>query len=548
MQDEEYKKLQKACQDLLKLQEITRVITSEFNLKKLLNTIMDAIIEIKNAERGFLILVENGRPVIEVARNIDREAIKKAELKFSRSIALEVMKTGKAIITSDAQEDERFSEVLSIRDLKLRSIVCIPLRSKENVIGALYIDNRFQRGIFLPEDLKLLEAFGSQAAVAIENARLYQENLAKQRELEKKASQVEELNRKLEEKVIRRTHELKLVREDLALVQKELEIRYCYDNIIGRSARMQELFRLLDRIAPSEVPVLVMGDSGTGKELVARAIHFHSPRKNKAFLIQNCGAFSETLLESELFGHVKGSFTGAYSDKKGLFEVADGGTFFLDEIAEMGSSLQVKLLRVLQEGTFIPVGDTKPKKVDVRLIGATNKDLEKLVEKGEFREDLYYRIKVIKITLPPLRDRKEDIPLLIAHFLEKLQEGVEKEKSLAPETLDAMMRYGWPGNIRELSNEIERLLALAGPMREIPPSLLSDEILRAHEKKSAYLKPRKGKLAEVVREVVEEVEKEMILEALKKHRWNKTRVAQDLGVSRRNLIRKVAQYGLDRRK
>jgi transcriptional regulator with PAS, ATPase and Fis domain len=321
--------------------------------------------------------------------------------------------------------------------------------------------------------------------------------------------------------------------------------RYCYDNIIGQSRPLKELYHLLDKVIDSDSTVLIQGENGTGKELIAKAIHFNSWRKDRRFVVQNCSAFNDNLLDSELFGHKKGSFTGAISDKQGLFEVADGSTFFLDEIGDMSPSLQVKLLRVLQEGTFIPVGDTQSKTVDVRIIAATNRDLKRMVERGEFREDLYYRINVINIHVPSLRERREDILPLVDHFLLKqARDDRSRLKKLSKACLAAFLDYSWPGNIRELENEIERLVVLAGDEKLITEDLLSSRI---RSPASAYevtdeLQPN------CLPDAVQDLERKMIYEVLKRNHWNKTRAAQELHISRRNLIRKVNKYNLDQRR
>jgi two-component system, NtrC family, response regulator HupR/HoxA len=336
------------------------------------------------------------------------------------------------------------------------------------------------------------------------------------------------------------------MREDrISELNKELGIRYKYDSMIGKSKPMQDVYALLDKIKNSESTVLVQGENGTGKELIAKAIHYNSPRKDKVFVTQNCSAFNDNLLDSELFGHMKGSFTGAVKDKKGLFEVADGGTFFLDEIGDTSPSMQVKLLRVIQEGTFIPVGSTEPKKVDVRILAATNKDLKDMVEKGTFREDLYYRINVINITVPPLRDRKEDIPLLCEHFLAKsAQEKNIKPKILTKRALEKIFDYPWPGNIRELENEMERVTVLAGSESKITVDMLSARIRDFGERSKVQGVRIQGKL----RDALEELEREMIREGLKRTGWNKSRLAKELGISRAGLINKVEKYNLDKRK
>lgn len=265
--------------------------------------------------------------------------------------------------------------------------------------------------------------------------------------------------------------------EQIHQLNDQLGVRYSYDSMIGKSKPMQELYSLLDKIKNSEATVLIQGENGTGKELIARAIHFNSGRKGTQFVTVNCSAFNENLLDSELFGHVKGAFTGAIKDKKGLFEVAHGGTLFLDEIGDMPLAMQVKLLRVLQNGTLTPVGSTETKQVDVRVVAATNKDLKEMIEEGLFREDLYYRVNVINLVVPPLRDRKEDIPMLVDHFLGR--ECKEKKlamKRLAKRALEKIFDYPWPGNIRELENEIERLVVLSGADDRIGSELLSSRI------------------------------------------------------------------------
>jgi transcriptional regulator with PAS, ATPase and Fis domain len=327
-------------------------------------------------------------------------------------------------------------------------------------------------------------------------------------------------------------------------LERELGTRYSYDAIIGRSPPMQALYRLLDKIVDSESTVLVQGENGTGKELIAKAIHYNSPRKSRRFVIQNCSAFNDNLLDSELFGHKKGSFTGALFDKQGLFEVADGGTFFLDEIGDMSPTLQVKLLRVLQEGTFMPVGDTSPRKVDVRIIAATHRDLKQMVERGEFREDLYYRVNVLALTLPSLRERPDDIPVLIEHFLKKHDKTRRGKKRLTRGCLDRMLAYPWPGNVRELENELERLVVLCGEDKQIRDELLSPRIQKFRQSPETRASSSPHNLPHAV----QTLERSMITEALRRHHGNKTRAATELHISRRNLIRLVQRYKLEGRK
>ena len=319
-----------------------------------------------------------------------------------------------------------------------------------------------------------------------------------------------------------------------------------FTEIVGSSQAMRDLIKLLTKVVRSESTVLIHGESGTGKELIARAVHYHGPRAKGPFVVQNCSAFNDNLLESALFGHVRGAFTGAVKDQKGLFEVADGGTFFLDEIGDMSPALQVKLLRVLQEGTFTPVGGTKPVHVDVRIIAASHKDLTGMVSRREFREDLYYRVNVVKVSVPPLRERVSDIPILAEHFLSKHHKAGQPPR-LSDAALDALVRYAWPGNIRELENEIERAMVLGGDASEIGLDVLSPRIATAQAAPPPP-SPLAGKpLSGTLREVMESVEADVILQGLIRTHWNKSQLAKELGISRSYLIQKCSYYGLERK-
>ncbi len=335
-------------------------------------------------------------------------------------------------------------------------------------------------------------------------------------------------------------------------LSNQLENRYSYNQMIGKSKPMQELYSMLDKVSASEATVLVQGENGTGKELIARSVHFNSPRKTSSFITVNCSAFNENLLDSELFGHVKGSFTGAIKDKKGLFEAAHNGTLFLDEVGDMSLTMQVKLLRILQQGTMTPVGGVEERKVDVRVIAATNRDLKAMIDEGTFREDLYYRINVINIQVPALRDRKEDIPVLVDHFL--LKSCKEKDvqlKQITSRAMEKIFDYQWPGNIRELENEMERLVVLSGTEQKVGPELLSPRIRDAVASGGSGGGGGKGmtfKFAGRLRDAMEELEKAMIKEGLRRTKWNKSKLAKELGISRAGLIMKVEKYGLDKRK
>jgi DNA-binding NtrC family response regulator len=325
---------------------------------------------------------------------------------------------------------------------------------------------------------------------------------------------------------------------------EEIGGRFQFGNIVGKSAAMQRMFRLLEKVVDSDSTVLVTGENGTGKELIARALHYNGPRRDKPFVVQNCSALNDNLLESELFGHVRGAFTGAMKDKKGLFEVADKGTFFLDEVGDMSPAMQVKLLRVLQEGTFIPVGATSPRLVDVRVVAATNREVKEMVGKGEFREDLYYRLNVIHIKVPPLRERLDDLPLLCDHFLRKHAErGGKSEKRLASEVMARFYEYHWPGNIRELENEIERLVVLSGDRQEISADHLSTGVAPFIEEKSFETFRQKGTMEAALLAL----ERDMIEHGLIQTHWNKTKLARKLGISRTTLIKKIKEFGLSER-
>ncbi len=335
--------------------------------------------------------------------------------------------------------------------------------------------------------------------------------------------------------------------EKVTQLSRELVDRYSFDQMIGKSQAMQDIYSLLEKVCTSDATVLINGENGTGKELIARALHYNSLRKDAAFVIQNCSAFNDNLLDSELFGHVKGSFTGATRDKKGLFELAHDGTLFLDEVGDMSPTMQVKLLRVLQEGTFIPVGGVEEKQVDVRVLAATNKDLQKMIQTGEFREDLYYRLNVINMVVPSLRDRKEDIVLLVDHFLGTYatKAKFDHPKKLDSEVLDYLVNYDWPGNVRELQNEVERLCVLAsGDI--ITSDILSPKILGAKPSTSIKTKNANG-VARKLKDSLEEVERELIREGLERTNYNKSKLAKELGISRAGLIMKVEKYELDRR-
>ena len=355
-----------------------------------------------------------------------------------------------------------------------------------------------------------------------------------QRELAHRCEELAVLNEKLREAQ-------QALEQENVYLRREVEGTYRFESIVGDSAPMRALYGVLERVIASSVTVLLAGETGTGKELVARCIHYNGPRKDQRFVVQNCGALPEELLESELFGHRKGSFTGAFEDKEGLFEVADGGTIFLDEIGDTSPAMQVRLLRVLQEGEIRRVGETEDRTVDVRVVAATNRDLAKDVEEGRFREDLYYRLSVFPLRMPPLRERRDDIPPLAAHFLEEYNRKAGRSvRGFGPDTMDALTRYDWPGNVRELQNEIERAIVLCEDGELISLPVLSERIRGTGA--PATSAPRgEGTL----KEVIGQVEREMISEMLRACGGNRTQAAKKLGLSRWGLVQKIQRQGIE---
>jgi transcriptional regulator with GAF, ATPase, and Fis domain len=514
---------------LQRLQRVVRALNSELHLDRLLEIVVDHLIEVSAAERGFLVLsAAEGRPEARVARNFEQQDVLSPEFAFSTSLVKKVVETGEPILTANAVEDVRFADNLSLNAIRARSVMVLPFKQRGRAIGALYLDNRLQKGAFAEAELATLMSLADLAAAAIERARLFEEN-------EQHAKEVEELNRRLAMRVETQERELVEVRDRLRSAGQP---EGSYPHIIGRSPTMKEVLRLLDKIVQTEEPVLITGESGTGKELIARAIHGKGPRAKRPFLSENCAALTDTLLESELFGHVRGSFTGADRDKKGLFELADHGTLFLDEVADMSPDMQKKLLRALQEGEIRPVGGKAVRQVDVRIVSASNKELDRLVRAGEFREDLYYRLKVLTIRLPPLRERKEDIPPLIEHFLTLHAPKTRRAQHLGAGVVEALTAYDWPGNIRELENEVKRMLALGED--EITVDVLSDVVRRGT--RPAPLGDD-GPVQNLV-ELVEGVERREIVKALTLAEGNKTRASDLLGISRFTLQRKLEKYGM----
>ncbi len=398
--------------------------------------------------RGTLVLLDrtSGKLRIAAAHGLSEAERLRGEYAVGEGITGHVVQTGRPQVVADIREDPRFLDRTAARRVdrdRPVAFICVPLKIDEEIVGALSADRPFAAKVTLAKDLRLLTIVASTV------------------------SQVLKINRMIhveKEQILGRNEEL----------LKSLREKYRLDNVAGQSASMQKVLASAAAAAKSEAPILITGETGTGKELIANVVHYNSGRADGPFVKVNCGALPETLLESELFGHVRGSFTGAIRDRKGRFELADGGTLFLDEVAEMSPRLQVKLLRVLQDMEFEPVGGDKTLRVDVRVVAATNKDLRKGIREATFREDLYYRLNVIPVHLPPLRDRREDIPPLVDHFLDLYNRRNAKNVSkLSREVLDLLLSYSWPGNIRELENTIERAVVMS------PGEVLSADLLPA---------------------------------------------------------------------
>jgi two-component system response regulator HupR/HoxA len=332
------------------------------------------------------------------------------------------------------------------------------------------------------------------------------------------------------------------LRAENVYLRREVERKYAFDQILGASPSMNRLFEVMEKVAETDATVLIQGETGTGKDLVARAIHYSGPRKAMRFVAQNCAALPDTLLESELFGHVRGAFTGAHADKKGLFEVAHRGTVFLDEVGETHPGMQVRLLRVLQDGEIRPLGSSETRKVDVRIIAATNRDLRKEVEAGRFREDLYYRLRVVEIAMPPLRERREDIPALAHHFLDRSSKRMGRELTgFTNAAMDRLCSYSWPGNVREVENEIERVTALAGSAGTVGVEMLSEHIRGAAL--APPPPPGEGPRFTDLNEAVDALKRRMLIDAIRET-GSKTRAAERLGIPRQSLQKMMKRLGL----
>jgi transcriptional regulator with GAF, ATPase, and Fis domain len=522
-----------ASREIRTLKSILEVC-NQFNASQdftdLLNKIIDAAISVFGARRGFLLLDTGQLLEAIVSRNYLEED--EGDLKISRTLAGKVFTSGVGVWSGNAQADPEFLGARSIRDLGIRSVLCAPLRSAGKIVGAVYLDNHVEEDAFTAGDLEFLGAFSDLAGIAVEDARLQGMLAQTEQELRRR-------NAHLEEEMHTRILELESVREQLRIRERELRGRDVYGDIVAQSEAMHGVFDVLDRVSGSALPVVIHGETGTGKELVARAIHHNGPRGAGPFVGLNCAAIPETLLESELFGYVKGAFSGANQDSDGLFVQASGGTLFLDEIGDMDTNLQAKLLRALELGEVRPVGGKAPVAVDVRIICATNKDLPSLVAEGSFREDLLYRLNVLQVVLPALRDRKEDIPLLAAHFLKVYLKREEKDPQslgFTASALEALVGRAWPGNVRELRNTVERA-ALFAETDRISTEELERQFPSGEEEAVA-------RFAGDFKTSRARFEKAYLEEMLTRHRGNVTKAAEEAQVQRVYFHRLIKKYGI----
>jgi transcriptional regulator with GAF, ATPase, and Fis domain len=486
------------ARNLSALLKISRVVHAIRDLEELQAQLLDLIFEVVPAGRGAILLGDGANSEFNSLYARTRQAGQHQLVRVSRTIAQHVLKENVAILGVDIAASDALRDVESLAASEVRSLLCVPLSVFERTIGCIYLDSTTSVNRFHEDHLQLMAAIAGVSAVALDNAR--------------RAQWLEQENQRL-----------------------SLEIRQ-EQNLVGESARVRETFQFLARVGPADSTVWIEGESGTGKELAARALHRNSHRRQKPFVAINCAAIPETLLESELFGHERGAFTGAASQKKGKLEVAEGGVVFLDEIGELAPALQVKLLRVLQEREFERVGGTHPIKIDVRVIAATNRDLDDAVRKKEFRQDLYYRLAVVKLTMPPLREHREDIPMLTRHFIQKNAKRCKvKPKPVSREAMAALVSYDWPGNVRELENAIERALVMGSSdtilLEDLPESLVEQQ-------------PPGGMSEGQYHASVKELKKQLIMNAVEQTRGNYIEAAAVLGVHPNYLHRLIRNLGL----
>ncbi|HEX5657880.1 MAG TPA: sigma 54-interacting transcriptional regulator [Polyangiales bacterium] len=473
---------------LRKLYEFSQGLMHIRDFSELLRALMDAVVDVTHADKGFLLLVRETGPEIAVARNLRQEDIAGGVRHLSDSIVQKVLQQQRPLIVSDALHDEEFSSSESVMNLKLCSVMCAPLIAQGELLGLLYVGNDNVVNLFEEKSLDVLTIFAGQASMILQTALL-----------------------------------LDQLKGDRDRLQEKLDSKR-FGDIIGSCPGLVEVFKKVEKVATTDISVMITGETGTGKELIAREIHTRSPRKNGPFVVVNCGAIPENLMESELFGHVRGAFTGAVATRLGKFQQADGGTLFLDEIGEMPVSLQVKLLRALQERIVIKVGDSKPERCDIRVVAATHRNLEERIRSNEFREDLYYRLNVVNLHLPPLRERGDDVIVIAKFLLGKYSEEYgAKVKGFTPNALIAMRKYSWPGNVRQLENRIKKALVLCDRSLIGPEDL--DLFPEALEPIMSLAQAR------------EDFQRRYILEVLERNNGNRTKTARDLGVDPRTIFR-----------
>jgi transcriptional regulator with GAF, ATPase, and Fis domain len=478
---------------LRKLFQFSERLMSTPSVDELLEALLDDVIEITGASRGVVLLVdaaegEGGTPRVRASRNVKRESMEDPSGSISDSIVRHVIETKRPIIVSDALNDTTFGKSESVLALKLSSVMCAPLMSQREVVGALYLGNDEVKHLFDRKQLDLLVIFAGQASLILQNAVL-----------------------------------LSALRADKEKLAAELSDKR-FGEIIGACPSMMEVFRKLQKVAATDISVLITGETGTGKELIAREIHRRSNRTEGPFVSVNCGAIPENLIESEMFGHVKGAFTGAIASRPGKFQQAASGTLFLDEVGELTPALQVKLLRAIQERVVYRVGDSKPERCDIRIVAATNRNLEAMIKTGEFREDLYYRLNVVNLWLPPLRERGEDTFIIAKALLSKYADELGSPvRGFSPAALAAIRKYDWPGNIRQLENRIKKALVLCDKTLLGPEDL--DLGLEAH----APIVP--------LEKAKEDFQRKYVLEVLERNNGNRTQTARDLGVDPRTIFR-----------
>jgi transcriptional regulator with GAF, ATPase, and Fis domain len=485
-----------------RLLDFSRMMAEPADLQPLLEELVDQVVALTKASKGFLVLAEaDGTYSVRVARNLERAAISDPAELLSDDIVREVMQSRRAQIISDALSDRRFQNSLSVMNLRLSSVMCAPLQVRGDFLGLIYVGNDAVVDLFRPEQLEALEVFASQAALFIRAARAM--------------------------------NELRSAKQGL---EGRLEA-FRFGSIIGACPAMLEVYRKVEKVAGLDVTVLVTGETGTGKELIAHEIHARSPRARGPFVTVNCGAIPENLIESELFGHVKGAFTGAIANQMGKFQAADGGTIFLDEIGELPLPMQVKLLRVLQERAFQRVGDTKATTIDIRVVAATNRDLRKEVAEQRFREDLFFRLDVVGIELPPLRERGDDVLViaryLVARFAREYGRAIDAEQPFTDPAVHALLKFSWPGNIRQLENHIKKALVLSDGPRITPVDLGLDLELGRGEEDS----PSSPEDVLPLADARERWQRTYINRILALNGGNRTKTARDLGVDPRTIFR-----------